>query len=133
MMAAAAPSPALWLVLVVAVSGGIGAVGRASLIHLVSQLRRDPLPLGTMLVNGSGSLVLGVLTGLSLYHGLGSHTLAIAGVGLCGGYTTWSTASWETVHLLRDGHRREAVIYTFGGLGLCLAAAAAGIGLAGLL
>jgi CrcB protein len=67
-----------------------------------------------------------------MYHGLGSHQLSIFGVGLCGGYTTWSTASWESVHLARAGHRVEAVVYTFGGLALCLAAAAAGIGLAGL-
>jgi CrcB protein len=91
------------------------------------------LPLGTMLVNASGSLLLGILTGLSLYHGLGAHPLAIAGVGLCGGYTTWSTASWETVHLVRTGHRPAAVIYTLGGLAACLAAAAAGIALMALL
>ena len=85
-----------------------------------------------MVVNASGSLVLGVLTGLSLYHGLGPHVLAVVGVGLCGGYTTWSTASWETIHLLHTGHRGEAVVYTLGGLVVCLAAAAAGIGLMAL-
>jgi CrcB protein len=85
-----------------------------------------------MLVNASGSLVLGVLTGLSLYHGLGSRTLAVVGVGLCGGYTTWSTASWETIHLLHIGHRTRAVVYTVGGLVVCLGAAAAGIGLMAL-
>jgi CrcB protein len=78
-------------------------------------------------------LVLGVLTGCSLYHGLGPHQLSVAGVGLCGGYTTWSTASWESVHLVRNGHRTEALVYTFGGLVTCLGAAALGIGLAGLL
>ena len=58
--------------------------------------------------------------------------LAVIGVGLCGGYTTWSTASWETIHLLHNGHRTEAFIYTVGGLAVCLAAAAAGIGLMAL-
>jgi fluoride exporter len=126
------PSPGLGLVLLVALGGGVGAVLRALLIHHVSQRRQDPLPVGTIVVNASGSLVLGVLTGLALYHGLGSHPLAVAGTGLCGGYTTWSTASWETVHLLRTGHRSEAMVYTFGGLIVCLAGAAAGIGLAAL-
>ena len=125
-------SPTLGLALVVALAGGAGAVLRALLIHHVSVRRSDPLPLGTMLVNASGSLLFGLLTGLSIYHGLGSHLLAVIGVGLCGGYTTWSTASWESVHLLRDGHRSEAVLYTFGGLALCLAAAAGGMGLAAL-
>jgi CrcB protein len=68
-----------------------------------------------------------------MYHGLGSRLLTVIGVGLCGGYTTWSTASWESVHLVRAGHRQVAFLYTFGGLAACLAAAAAGIGVAGLL
>ena len=125
-------SPTFALALVVALAGGVGAVLRALLIHHVGMRRDDPLPVGTMLVNASGSLLLGILTGLSLYHGLGSHLLAVIGVGLCGGYTTWSTASWETIHLLHNGHRTEAFVYTVGGLAVCLAAAAAGIGLMAL-
>ncbi len=125
-------SPTLGLALLVALSGGVGAVLRSLIIHHVSHRRSDPLPLGTLVVNLSGSLLLGFLTGLSMYHGLGSHSLAIFGIGLCGGYTTWSTASWESVHLVRSGHRTEAVLYTFGGLALCLGVAAAGIGLAGV-
>ena len=84
-------SPTLGLALVVALAGGAGAVLRALLIHHIGVRRSDPLPLGTIIVNASGSLLLGILTGLSLYHGLGPHVLAVAGVGLCGGYTTWST------------------------------------------
>jgi CrcB protein len=125
-------SPTLGLALVVALAGGAGAVLRALVIHHVSVRRSDPLPLGTVLVNASGSLLLGILTGLSIYHGLGSHLLAVVGVGLCGGYTTWSTASWETIHLLHTDHRTEAVIYTLGGLLTCLGAAAAGLGLMAL-
>jgi fluoride exporter len=125
-------SPTLGLALLVALSGGAGAVLRALLIHHIGLRRADPLPVGTLLVNASGSLVLGVLTGLSLYHGLGPHALAVAGVGLCGGYTTWSTASWETIHLRHTGHRTQALVYTMGGLAVCLAAAAAGIGLMAL-
>jgi fluoride exporter len=127
------PSPSLGLVLLVAAAGGVGAVFRALLIHHIGLRRQDSLPVGTMVVNASGSLLLGVLTGLSLYHGLGSHTLAVAGTGLCGGYTTWSTASWETVHLLQSGHRSQAMVYTFGGLIVCLAGAAAGLALTAVL
>lgn len=125
-------SPTLVLALAVAGAGGVGAVLRALVIHHVALRRPDPLPLGTMVVNASGSLLLGFLTGLSLYRGFGPHDLDVAGVGLCGGYTTWSTASWETLHLIRDGHRPEALIYTIGGLVLCLGAAVAGIALAAL-
>jgi fluoride exporter len=126
-------SPTLGLALVVACAGGVGALARVLLIHHIGLRRGDPLPVGTMVVNASGSLVLGLLTGLSLYHGFGPRVLAVAGVGLCGGYTTWSTASWESIHLVHTGHRTEAVVYTLGSLVVCLAAAAAGIALAWLL
>jgi CrcB protein len=125
-------SPTLGLALLVAAAGAVGAVLRALIIHHAALRRPDPLPVGTLLVNASGSLVLGLLTGLSMYHGFGPHDLDVAGIGLCGGFTTWSTASWESVHLFRDGHRSEAWGYTFGGLALCLAVAAAGIGLAAI-
>jgi CrcB protein len=108
-------SPTLGLALIVALAGGAGAVLRALVIHHVGIRRDDPLPVGTMLVNASGSLL-----------------LAVVGVGLCGGYTTWSTASWETAHLLHTGHRGSAAIYTVGGLAVCLGAAAAGIGITAL-
>jgi CrcB protein len=123
-----APSPTLGLALLVAAAGGAGAVLRALLIHHIGLRRADPLPVGTLVVNASGSLVLGLLTGLALYHGLGGTYLAVVGIGLCGGYTTWSTASWETIHLLHTGHRTEAVVYTLGSLAVCIGAAAAAIG-----
>lgn len=128
-----ASSPTLGLALLVAAAGGVGAVLRALLIHHIGLLRADPLPVGTLIVNASGSLLLGFLTGLALYHGMGGRYLAVVGVGLCGGYTTWSTASWETVHLLHTGHRTEAIVYTLGSLVVCIGAAAAAIGLTALL
>jgi CrcB protein len=121
--------PTLGLALLVALFGGFGAVLRALIIHHVGLRRADPLPVGTLLVNLSGSILLGVLTGLSLYHGLGPRWLAVAGAGLCGGYTTWSTASWETIHLVHTGHRAEALVYTVGALALCVTGAALGLGL----
>lgn len=127
-----APSPTLGLALLVAAAGGAGAVLRALLIHHIGLRRADPLPVGTLIVNGSGSLVLGLLTGLALYHGLGGRVLEVVGVGLCGGYTTWSTASWEAVHLVHTGHRAEAVAYTLGSLIVCIGGAAAAIALMAL-
>jgi CrcB protein len=112
----------------VAVAGGTGALLRGLLFHHIGLRRADPLPMGTLLVNASGSLVLGLLTGLGLYHGLGGRYLVVVGIGLCGGYTTWSTATWESVHLLHTGHRAEALVYTLGSLVVCIGAAAAAIG-----
>jgi fluoride exporter len=131
--AVVAHSPTLSVALLVALAGGVGATGRALLIHRIALRTSDPLPVATIVVNASGSLVLGVLTGLSLYHGLGPHTLTVLGLGFCGGFTTFSTASWESLHLLRSGHRREAVVYTFGGLAVCLVGAIAGLALAAVI
>ena len=125
-------SPTFGLALLVATAGGAGALLRALLIHHLGLRRSDPLPVGTLVVNASGSLLLGVLTGLSLYHGLGPHVLAVIGIGLCGGYTTWSTSSWETIHLLHTGHRTDAIVYTLSSLAVCLVAATAGIWLMAL-
>jgi len=69
------PSPTLGVALLVALAGGAGAVLRVLLIHHLGLRRSDPLPVGTMVVNASGSLVLGLFTGLALYHGLGPHAL----------------------------------------------------------
>jgi fluoride exporter len=133
MNAVVTQSPTLVVALLVALAGGVGAMGRALLIHHIGRRTSDPLPVGTIVVNASGSLVLGFLTGLSLYHGLGPRTLTVLGLGLCGGYTTFSTASWESLHLLRSGHRREAIVYTVGGLAVCLAGAIAGMALAAVI
>jgi CrcB protein len=86
--------------------------------------RRSTFPFGTLAVNVSGSL-----TGLLTYHGLSSRVLAVAGTGFCGGFTTWSTASWESVRLLIDHSWPRAAVYTLGGLAAALLAAAAGIAL----
>ena len=50
---------------------------RALIIHHAVLRRPDPLPVGTLLVNASGSLLLGILTGLSMYHGLGPHDISM--------------------------------------------------------
>ena len=125
-------APGFWLALGVAVAGGAGAMLRALLIHHIGLRRADPLPVGTLMVNISGSFVLGILTGLALYHGLGPHVLVVLGTGLCGGYTTWSAASWEALHLVHTGQRTVAVLSTMGCLVGCLLAAGAGLGLMAL-
>ena len=133
MTATAAHSPTLGLALLVALAGGVGAMARALLIHYFSVRRPDPLPIGTVVVNASGSLVLGFLTGLSIYHGLAPRLLSVVGIGLCGGYTTFSTASWESLHLIRTGQRRTAIVYTFGGLAVCVGGAIAGLAMAAVI
>ena len=68
--------------------------------------------LGTLVINVSGSLVLGVFTGLFEARLRPEHDslLLLLGVGFCGGYTTFSTFSYETFALIRDGSWWLAVV-----------------------
>ena len=68
----------------------------------------QPFPIGTVAINITGSFILGLLTGFVLYHSAPTALTRIAGSGFCGGYTTFSAASFETVQLANDGDRRLA-------------------------
>jgi len=115
------------LVLAVAVAGGLGAVGRLVLDGVTRSLVRVNFPLGTTVINVTGSFLLGLVTGLALANGLPAEWRAMLGTGFLGGYTTFSTASFETVRLAQQRRYRAAA---FNGVGmLLLALAAAGLGL----
>ena len=115
------------VVLVLGVAGGFGAVARFVLDGVIRAPVRGVLPIGTMTVNISGSLLLGLLTGLVLAAALPSSWLLIGGTGFLGGYTTFSTASSETIRLIQAGHIKAAVL---SGVGTALVATAtAGLGL----
>lgn len=89
----------------VGLAGGCGAVARALLTHAVNRKAGRGFPLGTLVVNLSGAVVLGVLAG----SGLGGSALRIVGVGFVGAYTTFSTWMLETRHAAVTGHRGRAV------------------------
>jgi fluoride exporter len=109
--------------------GAIGAPARYLLDGIVADRARGVFPWGTFVINVSGALVLGVVTGLGLYHGLGGLPKVAIGTGFCGAYTTFSTFSYETVRLLEDGSVRLAAGNAIGSVVAGLAAAALGLGL----
>ena len=90
-----------------------------------SWLRVD-FPIGTTIINVTGSFLLGLVTGLALAHGLPPEWRAILGTGFLGGYTTFSTASYETVRLAQQRRYRAALVNGVGMLVLALAAAGLG-------
>ncbi|GAB95741.1 CrcB protein [Kineosphaera limosa] len=127
-------------VLFVALAGGLGAVTRCVVDGEVerrlrwrrgrgSQSAPRALPLGTLLINVTGSLLLGLLVGLATRHPgvLPPTVVAAVGTGFCGGYTTFSTASVECVRLWLAGGPASAAGYA--GLTLVGSVAAALLGM----
>lgn len=97
--------------------------------HRSTRTRWAGLPLGTPFINITGSLALGILTGLVLFHGAPQAWQVIAGTGFCGGYTTFSTASVETARLIQQRRPVLAAVNAAGALALTMLAAAAGLAL----
>jgi fluoride exporter len=114
----------------VALAAGAGAVLRYLVDQVVQHRARGEFPYGTLVVNLSGSMLLGVTTGLALHHGLPPTPTLVIGTGFLGGYTTLSTWAWETLALAETGDLLEASVNIVGGFAAGLAAAAAGLGLA---
>lgn len=120
------------LVLGVALAGGLGATCRLVLDGILKARVRVAYPLGTTVINITGSFLLGLVTGLAVTHLLPPEWRAIIGVGFIGGYTTFSTASFETVRLAQEGRYTAAVSNGFGMLAGALVAAGLGLWLGGM-
>jgi CrcB protein len=114
------------LLLAVAAAAAVGAVCRYLLDQVVTHRYGSAFPWGTVVINVSGSLLLGLVTGLAASHGLPAAPTAVLGTGFLGGYTTWSTYLWETLALAEGGAAALAALNLLGSLAAGLAAAAAG-------
>ncbi|MFJ6213243.1 fluoride efflux transporter CrcB [Streptomyces sp. NPDC092296] len=115
--------------LMVFLGGMLGAPLRYLTDRAVQSRHDSVFPWGTFAVNITGAFVLGALTGAGAAHGLPTDTLLLLGTGVCGGLTTFSTFTFETVRLLEDGSLAEAGLNALGSLLLGLGAAAAGYAL----
>lgn len=116
-----------WVTLLVALAGGIGAAARFIIDSLIAARSRGAVPLGTLVINVSGSFLLGLLAGWATAAAAPPDVRLVLGTGLLGGFTTFSTASVELVRLVRDDRRWTALGLAAGMLVLSLAAAAAGL------
>ena len=115
------------LALTVGLAGAIGAVARYLLDGAVQDRTSGLFPFGTLTVNAVGSLVLGCVTGLALRYAGTETTDTIIGTGFCGAFTTWSTASWETVRLAQEGAGQVALVYTVANIVISLLAGGLGL------
>jgi fluoride exporter len=110
----------------VALAGALGAMSRFLVDRGVSAASARVVPLGTLVVNVSGSLVAGVVAGLAATYALPAEVRTIVAGGYLGAYTTFSTAMYETARLIEEAVWRPAVVNLV--LPLVLSVAAAGAG-----
>ncbi|MFT3715188.1 MAG: fluoride efflux transporter CrcB [Gordonia sp. (in: high G+C Gram-positive bacteria)] len=122
----------LWLTLGVGVFGGLGAIARFTQDTVVKSKVTSAFPWGTFTINVIGSLILGLITGLVVFGGHADAWRVLLGIGFCGGYTTFSTAMFETAALIRTGRVRTATLNLFVPVLASTAAAALGLFLGSL-
>jgi CrcB protein len=114
------------------VAGAIGACTRFLVDGAVQRRFPSSLPLGTMFINVTGSFILGLLTGLALYHAFLATDRTIFGTGFCGGYTTFSAFTYETLALAEEHEIELAFRVIVVSLVVPALAAALGLALAAL-
>jgi fluoride exporter len=118
------------MVVWVACAGSLGAVARFVIDGAIRHRRNTEFPWATVLINVTGSFLLGVIVGIVLFHGASREIQLIVGVGFCGGYTTFSTASVETIRLIQRRRYWAGLCNAIGTLLITVAAAAAGMAIA---
>jgi CrcB protein len=119
--------------LVVAVGGALGAVSRYVTTGWVQDLSGDFFPWGTLAVNVLGSLALGFALVWLQASVASAEARQFVAIGFLGSFTTFSTFSYESVALLRDGDWWRAGGYVAGSVLICLAAVLLGMGAANAL
>jgi CrcB protein len=115
--------------LYVAAGGALGSMARFWLANTMAVLTGSEFPWGTLLINVIGSFIIsffGMLTGTSPRFAVPYEARVFVTVGLCGGFTTFSSFSVQTVELVKTGQPVRAGIYVAASVILCLAACALG-------
>ncbi|MGU3290903.1 fluoride efflux transporter CrcB [Williamsia sp. M5A3_1d] len=117
------------IAVLVTLAGALGAVARFGVDGELRHRFGWSTPWQTTIINVTGSFALGVVAALVTGAGVDADWQAVVGTGFCGGYTTFSTASVETVTLLRSRRVGAGIGYAAVSLVLSLAACAAGLGM----
>ena len=112
----------------ISVAGGMGAALRLVLDGLIRARVKSTYPVGTTVINVTGSFLLGLVTGLATSQLVSHQWQLVVGTGFLGGYTTFSAFSLDTVllwergqHALAGGYVLASVAASIGGLVLALA------------
>lgn len=107
----------------IAVGAGLGGMLRYWVSGMVARFGPDTFPLGTMLINISGSMFIGFFAALTGPQGrllVAQNTRLFVMTGICGGFTTFSSFSLETLRLMQDRQWGLATVNVLGSVALCL-------------
>jgi fluoride exporter len=104
----------------VAIGGAVGSVARFWISTVMAERFTETFPLGTVVVNVSGSFLIGVLAAVAKTGGISNSTRLFLMVGVCGGYTTFSSFSLQNLELLQNGNYYYAGLNTGLSLVLCM-------------
>jgi CrcB protein len=124
------------LYLWIAMGGAVGTAGRFWLSGVVARLIGETFPWGTLVINVSGCFFIGFFASLTGPNGrfyVGSTSRQLVMTGVCGGYTTFSSFSLQTLNLMNDGEWFRAGANAGLSLVLCLIAVWTGFLLAGMI
>lgn len=99
-------------ILLIGSGGFLGSVARYGLQHLMHKVIPSVFPFGTLLVNIVGCFIIGLIYGsLGKSNWLTEDWKLFLAIGICGGFTTFSSFSYENIKLLQDGHALQALLY----------------------
>lgn len=116
------------MIWIVALGGALGSVGRYLMGPALQRAFGATFPVGTLAINILGSLVLGFVMRLAVEGvNLTPEARAFVAIGFCGGFTTFSTFTYEAMRLLEDGEGWRAALYITASVLLSLAAAFIGL------
>jgi len=115
----------------VAIGGALGSIARFWFANLMAVLTGAEFPWGTLVINIVGSFVISFFGAGSARFNIPYEARVFVTVGLCGGFTTFSSFSLQTIDLLRTGQPARAALYIAASLILCLGGCAMGFVAAG--
>ncbi len=114
--------PYLW----VALGGALGSMARFWLANTIAVLTGSTFPWGTLLINIVGSFVISFFGLFTARFGIPYEARIFVTVGLCGGFTTFSSFSIQTIELIKTGQPARALLYVAASVALCLTACTLG-------
>jgi len=117
----------LSFILLVGVAGALGAVSRYLLGRFIAERVSSQFPLGTLVINLTGAFLIGLLFALAGRNVISTSEQVILATGFLGGYTTFSTMSWEGIQLVRGGSTTNGLLYLSGSVALGLLCATLGL------